>query len=213
MSVRALHAELNAVRALVGDGLAEVTGAAGDPGQFWIRSACARLTALDGVLVEAAGGLATPVIAAAATVVSFGAVALSAALAQAAGLSGIAVLVVVGLVLVTLLGAASRMSRRLRVALGRRRLDRAGTPPLGARPHDASAHVGLIVVPDALLRARVRLVSATLRQAGSRHWTVPELRTAARTDPLRRLAHADLLLCQAIDCLERYLDDLAKEWP
>ncbi|MEU4428669.1 hypothetical protein AB0F81_49340, partial [Actinoplanes sp. NPDC024001] len=77
MSVRALHAELNAVRALVADGLAEVTGAADDPGQFWIRSACARLTALDRVLIEAAGGLAVPVQAAAATVVSFGAVALA----------------------------------------------------------------------------------------------------------------------------------------
>jgi hypothetical protein len=211
MPVRALHAELNAVRALVADGLAQVNGAAVDPGQFWIRSACTRLTALDGILVEVAGGLATPALAAAATVVSFGALALTAALAQAAGLAAGAVLIVLGLVLVTLAGTTFGVRRRVRVALGRRRLERAGTPPLGARPHDASAHIGLIVVPDALLRARVRLVSAALRQVGARHWTVPELRLAARTDPtVRRLAHADLLLCQAIDCLERYLDDLAK---
>ncbi|WP_328460982.1 hypothetical protein OHA21_31320 [Actinoplanes sp. NBC_00393] len=214
MAVHALHAELNAVRALVADGLAEVTGASGDAGQFWVRSACARLTAVDAVLVEAAGGLAGPVQAIAATVVSFGAVALTAALAQAAGLGLGGVLVVAAVVLLALFGVASRLCRPVRMALGRRRLARAGTPPLGARTLHVSAHIGLIVVPDELLRARVRLVSATLRQVGSRHWSVPELRLAARTDPtVRRLAHADLLLCQAIDCLERYLDDLAKGWP
>ena len=55
---------------------------------------------------------------------------------------------------------------------------------------------------------------ATKRLCEAEGIPVPRLRVAARTDPtVRRLAHADLLLCQAIDCLERYLDDLAKGWP
>jgi hypothetical protein len=214
MSVRALHAELNAVRALVADGLAEVNGAAGDPGQFWIRSACLRLTAVDAALIEAAGTVALPLRVAAGSIVSFGAVALCAAGARAAGLGATGMLVVSALAMTTLLIAASLVDRRLRTALGRRRLDRAGQPALPPRPAEASPRSGLIVVPESLERARVRLVSAALRQVGAARWTVPELRLAARSEPtVRRLAHADLLLCQAIDCLERYLDDLAKGWP
>jgi hypothetical protein len=215
MSVRTLHAELNAVRALVADGLAEVNGAAGDPGQFWIRSACLRLAAVDAVLIEAAGTVATPLWIAAGTTVSFGTVALFATLAEAAGLGPAATLVITGLVVAALLIAAQPLSRWIRAGLGRRRLARAATPGTATRSGGApDDHIGLIVVPESLERARVRLVSATLRQVGAGNWTVPRLRLAARSDPtVRRLAHADLLLCQAIDCLERYLDDLAKGWP
>jgi hypothetical protein len=78
MSGRALPADLAAVRALVADGLAEM-GDAGGTGQVWIRSACARLTTLDGVLTEAAGVLAAPVQVAAVTVATFLVVAGSAA--------------------------------------------------------------------------------------------------------------------------------------
>ncbi|MEV6298939.1 hypothetical protein AB0M02_05965 [Actinoplanes sp. NPDC051861] len=241
MPVRALHTEINAVRALVADGLAEVSDATGDPDQFWIRSACLRLTAVDAALVEAAGTISAPVSVAAGSLITFGTVALVAALAQAAGFGtfvvvGLVTVVLLGAVLLgavrlgavrlgsvslgsvslgsVLLGAVPFMRSRARAALGRRRLARAGLPDVAERPGSGLADIGLIVVPESLERARVRLVSAALRQAGAERWTVPEIRLAARTDPaLSRLAHADLLLCQAIDCLERYLDDLAKGWP
>ncbi len=51
-------------------------------------------------------------------------------------------------------------------------------------------------------------MSVALRRAGVDDWTVPALRRAIRTDPvIRRLAHADQLLCQAIDCVERHLGE------
>ncbi|MEU4688117.1 hypothetical protein [Actinoplanes sp. NPDC023714] len=196
----ALHAELNAVRALVSHGLAEV-GTAAEAGQFWVRSAAARLAAVDAVLTEAAGVVSLPVQALAMGAVSFAAVLLSASAARAAGLATAGTLIVVVLTLVILACLTPWAGRRLRIALGRRRLG----------PIPALTGPVLISVPELLARARVRLVSAALRHVGSGRWTSPELRLAARTDPVtRRLAEADLLLCQAVDCLERYLDDLAK---
>ena len=247
MSGRALHAELNAVRALVSDGLAAT--AAGDVSQFRVRSACARLASVDALLVEAAGVLAAPVRVGLATLVCFPAVALAAAAARAAGQGTAGMLTATGLVLLAVLAATPWADRRVRVAVGRRRLARAGHPapgragaarrglpaapilekpdpatPAEAPARDPAAAIGrvpapasrspLAGVPGLLLTARVRLVSATLRQAGSGRWSPPELRHAARTDPaVRRLAEADLQLCQAVDCLERYVDDLAKGWP
>lgn len=262
MSVRALHAELTAVRALVSDGLAAAVTA--DVGQFWVRSACARLTSADELLVEAAGVLTAPVRTGLATLLAVPAITLAASAAQAAGLGTTGMLVVTGLVLLALLAATPWADRRLRIGVGRRRLARAGaaarmprpegrtgttdrtpadTPastraetadrqqaagpgrqqaaagdpePVGAagRVPAGTPRLPLAGVPESLLRARVRLVSATLRQAGSGRWSTPELHHAARTDPVvRRLAAADLLLCQAVDCLERYFDDLAKGWP
>ncbi|GLY04591.1 hypothetical protein [Actinoplanes sp. NBRC 101535] len=205
MAVRALHAELSAVRALVADGLAEVTGATSDPGRFWIRSACARLALLDEVLVEAAGVPQAWIRLPVATVACFATVATAVALAGLAGLGIAGTLLAAGVALLVLAAATPWVWRRAVRALGRRRL--------GGLP-DKSPAVLLHDVPESLIRARGRLVSATLRQAGSGHWSVAELRHAARADPvIRRLAHADLLLCQAIDCLERHLDDLANGWP
>ncbi|MEU8656648.1 hypothetical protein [Actinoplanes philippinensis] len=89
-----------------------------------------------------------------------------------------------------------------------------GYPPSTASPAGGGPEVaaGLAGVPDRLLRARVRLVSAALRQVGADSWTAPELRRAIRTDPVvRRLALADQLLCQAVDCVERHLGDLRKD--
>ena len=64
----------------------------------------------------------------------------------------------------------------------------------------------LAEVPDELLRARVRLVSAALRRAGSGRWTVPVLvRLASDDRPIIRLAAADRALCQAVDFLEIHL--------
>jgi hypothetical protein len=228
MSARALPAELAAVRALVADGLAEI-GDAGDAGQVWIRSATARLTALDGVLAEAAGVLAAPTRVIAVTLVTFLVVAGSAALAGAIGLGSGGILVVTGTALLIAFIVTRWAGRHVRTLIGRRRLARAAARPspvpapspaaggeLGQpTPSHGSAGTpgtGLAGVPDRLLRARVRLVSAALRQAGAGSWSAPELRRAIRTDPVvRRLAHADQLLCQAVDCVERHLGDLRKD--
>jgi hypothetical protein len=64
------------------------------------------------------------------------------------------------------------------------------------------------VIRDELVRARVRLVSAALREAGSRRWSVPVLtRLAADHATIARLAEADRTLCQAIDFIEIYLTE------
>ena len=198
--VRALPAELDAVRALVADGLDQIARTADDLEQHWIRSACARLAEADAVLAEVVRGRSGLISLLGTTAVTFGVVAGAAALARLAGAGPAGTLVAVGL----LLAAALRL-----IPVPRRR--RAGTSVPPTRP-DTPGY-GLTEVPEPLLRARVRLVSAALRRAGSANWRMPALRRAVAGDPvLDRLARADLLLCQAIDCLERYLDDLAKDW-
>ncbi|MEU8240340.1 hypothetical protein AB0C07_19000 [Actinoplanes missouriensis] len=200
----ALHAELAAIRALVSHGLAEVTGA-NEIGQFWVRSACARLAAIDALLTEAAGaGAATGVRALALGAASIGAVLLTTSVARA---SVAGMLAAAALILVALAGVTPRAAHRARMMTGRRRLARLPAP---AAPGHTPERPGLISVPEELQHARVRLVSAVLRHVGTDRWTAPELRLAARTDPVaRRLAGADLLLCQALDCLERYLFDIS----
>ncbi|GIE27037.1 hypothetical protein Ait01nite_000820 [Actinoplanes italicus] len=219
MSGRALPAELAAVRALVADGLAEM-GEVGDAGQVWIRSASARLTALDGVLTEAAGVLAAPVQVAAVTMATFLVVAGSAALAGALGFSGGGVLAFTGAAVLIMFAALPYAGRRVFGLVGRRRLARSAAVPAhrSARPAPPGPAIvrhpeaALAQASDRLLRARVRLVSAALRRAGADDWTTPGLRRAIRTDPvIRRLAHADQLLCQAVDCLERHLGDQRKD--
>jgi hypothetical protein len=249
MSARVLHAELAAVRALVADGLAEI-GDAGDAGQVWLRSAAARLTALDGVLAEAAGVLAAPVQVIIMTIMTFLVVTGSAALAGTLGLNGGGILAMSGTALLIAFAVIARAARPVHILIGHRRLARAvsprptaaarswSTPPLsspapspftpsprspgraalpeagraGVPGRDTMDDAGLAGVPDRLLRARVRLVSAALRHVGAGRWSAPQLRRAIRTDPVaRRLAHADQLLCQAVDCVERHLGDLRKE--
>ncbi|MFI1992300.1 hypothetical protein [Actinoplanes sp. NPDC020271] len=199
-SVRALPAEIGAVRALIADGYDEVIRRAGDLEQFWIRSACAQLAAADAELA-AVPGRRTPVISVlTTTVVTAAVVAGSAALARATGGGLLAALTYSGLLLIMALHIAGVLRRR-------------GTAPALPAPPDTPGP-GLAEVPYALERARVRLVSATLRRAGRANWRAPALRRALDSDPvLGRLARADLQLCQAIDCLERYLDDLSKDWP
>ncbi|MEU4159831.1 hypothetical protein [Actinoplanes sp. NPDC026670] len=233
MSVRALSTELAAVRAMVADGLAEI-GDAGDAGQVWLRSATARLTAFDGVLTEAAGVLAAPARVLVLSVVTFLLVAGSAAIAGTLGLGAGGVLAGSGATLLIAAAAAPWAGRHVHFLIGRRRLTHAAParplaapglgpaapglgpagPGLGAAgpPSRGRGAAGLAGVPDRLLRARVRLVSAALREAGVGNWSAPELRRAIRTDPVvRRLAHADQLLCQAVDCVERHLGDLRKD--
>jgi hypothetical protein len=247
MSGRALPAELAAVRALVADGLTEI-GDAGDAGQVWIRSASARLTALDGVLAEAAGVLAAPVQIAAVTAATFLVVAGSAAVAAALGFGSGGVLAISGIALLLVLVSTPYAGRHAFILIGRRRLARAAASPrtrralpspadlsAGAAPSppprssadpspyslagsspstgfDRRSEAGTERTVEGLLRARVRLVSAGLRQAGADNWAAPRLRRAIRTDPvIRRLAHADQLLCQAVDCFERHLGDQRKD--
>ncbi|BEL12068.1 hypothetical protein Q0Z83_102590 [Actinoplanes sichuanensis] len=205
MSVRALSTELAAVRVMVADGLAEI-GDAGDAGQVWLRSATARLTAFDGVLTEAAGVLAGPTRVLVLTLATFLLVAGSTALAGALGLGTGGVLALAGGTLLIAAAAAPWASRHVYSLIGRRRLSRTTPGP--------AAEAGPAGLPERLSRARVRLVSAALRQAGAGNWSAPELRRAIRTDPVvRRLAYADQLLCQAVDCVERHLGDLRKDSP
>ncbi|MEV4274941.1 hypothetical protein [Actinoplanes xinjiangensis] len=207
MSARPLPAELAAVRALVADGLAEI-GDAGDTGQVWLRSATARLTAFDQMITEAAGVLAAPTRLTLVTLATFLVVAGSAALAGALGLGSGGTLALSGTTLLIMFAAIPWAGRHVHTLTGRRRLARASPRAGRATPPEA----GLAGVPDRLLQARVRLVSAALRQAGAGNWSAPELRRAIRTDPvIRRLAHADQLLCQAVDCVERHLGDLRKD--
>jgi hypothetical protein len=199
-SVRGLPAELCAVRALIADGLAEITRAADDLEQFWIRSAVARLAAADATLAGLTESGAVPVSLLITTAVTAGVVAGTAALARVAGAGPAGVLAACGLLLVAALHVTGLLRRR-------------GVPPVVPSPPETPG-LGLIEVPASLDRARVRLVSAALRRAGPVNWPVPALRRAVAADPaLERLARADLQLCQAIDCLERYLDDLEKAWP
>ncbi|WP_436527244.1 hypothetical protein [Actinoplanes sp. HUAS TT8] len=198
--VRALPAELDAVRALIADGFAEVVREADDLDQFWIRSACARLAAADAELAGLLGRRSPLVSVLTTTVVTAGVVAGSAALARVTGGGLPAALAFAGLLLIMALHLAGVLRRR-------------GTAPALPVPPDRPGP-GLVEVPFALERARVRLVSAGLRRAGRANWRAPALRRALSGDPvLGRVARADLLLCQAIDCLERYLDDLSKGWP
>ncbi len=198
--VRALPAEIGAVRALIADGFDEVIRESDDLDQFWIRSACGRLAAADAELAGLPGRFSPLLPVLTTTVVTALVVAGSAALARVTGGGLLTALVVAGLLLIMALHIAGVLRRR-------------GTAPALPPPPDMPGP-GLTEVPSALERARVRLVSAGLRRAGRANWRAPALRRTLTADPvLARLARADLLLCQAIDCLERYLDDLSKDWP
>lgn len=220
----ALYAELAAVRTMVADGLSGI-GEAGDTGRIRMRSVSARLAAFDSAVTEAAGVLTAPVRVLAVTLVTFPVAAGAATLAAAAGLGAAGVLLLAATVLLAVLAVSPWAARRARTVLGHHRLRRAAHPHAAARSHTV-AHfhaagsaeaeeresVRLAAVAERLVRARVRLVSAALRHAGSENWTVARLRPALRTDPVvRRLADADQLLCQAVDCIERHLDDLRKD--
>jgi hypothetical protein len=193
------------VRALVADGRARLRESTGDPGQFWPESALGRLTTVDDDLLLAAGDLggwtrtliATPIM-----------LAVAAVAALVTGELGFSTFWIVacswaGAVLVEF--PVRRRLGKLGPELGRRRLDRAASIA-SSRPRD------LADLPEALVRARVRLVSVALREAGSKHWDAPYLaRAAAREPTLFRLAEADMMLCQAIDFLEIYLAADTKE--
>ncbi len=198
--VRVPHTELGAVRALIAESFDEIVRTADDLDQFWIRSACGRLAEADAMLATVPGRRSGPISVLITTVVTAGVVAGSAALVRAAGGGPVVALVLAVLLLIVAFQVAGLLRRR-------------GAAPVLPEVPKAPGP-GLIEVPFALERARVRLVSAGLRRAGRANWRTPALRRALSDDPASaRIAEADLLLCQAIDCLERYLDDLSKDWP
>jgi hypothetical protein len=197
MSRRQLYQDLAAVRALVADGRDRLHESVGDLDQFWLNSARRRLESVDKFLIAAAGGLngwARTAIGAAAMLV---AAAATAVLAGALGFPAFWVVACSWVVAVLVELPVRRRVARLAPAVGRRRLDRAAAP---RRTRELAS------LPEALVRARVRLVSTALRQAGSKHWRAAYLARAAADDPtMFWLSEADLLLCQAIDYLEQYL--------
>jgi hypothetical protein len=208
MSRRQLYQDLAAVRALVADARARLRESTGDLDQFWLNSARTRLASIDDFLISAAGGLgpwARTLIGAAALAVG------AAATALIAGGLGFSTLWVVVAAWAVGLVAESIVRRRIaKVApmFGRRRLARAA-PAAGPRSASPQDLAGL---PGDLERARVRLVSSTLRVVGAKHWRPAYLARAAAEDPtVFWLAEADTLLSQAIDHLEQYLAADTKE--
>ena len=206
MSRRRLYQDLAAVRALVADGRARLRESTGDLDQFWLNSARARLASADQFLIAAAGGLngwARTAIGAAAMLIG---ATLTAVVTKALAFPAFWVIACSWVVAVLVELPVRKRTARLAPALGRRRLERAATPVTPSRPRDLTG------LPDALVTARVRLVSTALRQAGSKHWRPSYLARAAADDPVMFwLAEADLVLCQAIDHLEQYLAADTKE--
>ena len=208
MSRRQLYGDLNAVRALVAGVLSHLDGAVGDLDQYWLNSARHRLRSADGFLVAAAGGITgwtrTGISAVAMLLTGWA----TAAGTTAAGFSPAWVIVTTVFVAALVDYPVRRATFPLADALDRRRLARTARPLPAAKPGPGELDAAL--VPRLL--ARVRLVSAALRQVDSRRWHSPYLaHLTAEHRSIRRIAEADLLLCQAIDFLEIYLDRHAKE--
>jgi hypothetical protein len=199
MSRRQLRGELDAVRALVGAGRDRVAEACGTDDHPWLAGIRARLDALaDDLLVTAAGGLATPARVALEIAAALGCGAAVAGLTTVLGLGPAWVITVTAIAVVAAVVGVAPLIERLSVARDRRRAVPAVSPSLPAR---------LDHVPGDLRRARVQLVSAALRYAGRRErWRSPALRSLISSDrAARRLARADVVLCQAIDQLDTYL--------
>lgn len=207
MSRRQLYHDLAAVRALVADGRERMREATGDLDQYSLNSARQRLASIDESLIGAAGGFGDwprTLIGTAAVLVG---AAVAALVTRTLGFPVFWVVACSWLVAFAAEVPARRWTiTRLVPALGRRRLARAAAPIASGAPHDLA---GLI---ELLATARVRLVSAVLRSAGSAHWRPRYLARAAAQQPVAALlSEADTLLCQAIDHLEQYLADETKE--
>ncbi|GAA2605857.1 hypothetical protein Adu01nite_37900 [Paractinoplanes durhamensis] len=163
------------------------------PEDFWVTSALVRVRGLDGMLVAAAGGLSAwsrTLISSALVFPLLWAVAWA---AGAVGLGAVWVIVLTVLALAVAMPALLWVTGRLSRTVDSRRMG----------PAPAAGEAGKEDVVEVLLRARVRLVSAALRQVGSRRWDAGHLTRLVHTDRVvSRIADADLLLCQAIDFLE-----------
>ena len=188
-------ADLDEVRTLVAEASNRLSPDLDDPRVLAVRK---RLEAVDAALVAAAGGVSEWAGRAVELLLAFGVSWGVAAAAGAIGFGTAWVIVTTVLVLLSVLTLAAKIGLRIGEALGPRRLARVRRPVRVGR--------GLTAVRDELLHARVRLVSAALRQVDSRRWQAPYLLWKVDDDrALRRIAHADLLLCQAIDHLEACL--------
>jgi hypothetical protein len=202
MSRRDFYADLHAVRALVAEGLGQLDSTLDD---YFVNSARHRLRDLDAMLVAAAGGLSVWSRLAIGVPLTFAAVWAASAGAHAAGLPAAWVIVAAVLVLMGVQSLVGRVTDRISASVDRRRMARAPRP---AQPFRVTVVTPgeLTEVPDALPRARVRLVSAALRQVDRDRWRSPALLRLVRSDPrFSRIAEADLLLCQSIDYLQIYL--------
>ena len=196
MSRRQLDHDLAAVRGLVAAGRERM----GELDDYWLNSVRARLASIDELLIRAAGGLGGW----SRQAIGAGSMALAALVggagAEALGFSTFWVVAGAWLVALVVEVPVRGWAARRAVVIARRRLERA------AGPAEAVRVGGLADLPEVLARARVRLVSAALREAGSKHWQVARLRGAVAVEPtMRWLAQADQLLCQSIDYLEEYL--------
>lgn len=191
----ARHADLAAVRRSVADAADRLTS-----GDRRVRAAHDRLVEIDRVIGSATGGVPDGLRRAAEPVLAFPAGWGAATAATAAGLPGPWVIVTTVLVVMLTLWAAAVAGDRLH----RRRSDAVRR----ARP--VSARRDLVAVHADLVDARVRLVSAGLRRLDPAHWRAAHLVPRIGADRvLREVAHADLLLCQAVDHLERCLGEEA----
>jgi hypothetical protein len=224
MSRRPLDQDLAAVRGL----LAVARERVGDLDNYWLNSARRRLESIDELLIRAAGGLGGWIRTAIGASAMLGGALAGGVVTRALGLPTFWVVACSWVVAAVVELPVRRWTARRSVVIARRRLDRAAatvgsTPPGGpADPPEvlgrtagtvASTPVGgLADLPDVLGRARVRLVSAALRQVGSKRWRVPYLRRAVAVEPaMFFLSRADELLCQSIDYLEEYLAADRKE--
>lgn len=200
MSRRGVHADLNAVRALVAEGRSRLDRAAAQPGQEWLTSVRDRLVVVDGLLVDAAGGVPRWVWGAIVVVPVALVVWAVTAVAEVIGIDPswritLAVVIPAGIE-----AGLLRLARRVTPAFNRRRLAQVREP----RPYEVKDDD----LREPLLQARVRLVSTVLRQVDSARWRSPYLRRLVTDETtMNRLAEADLALCQAVDHLEIFLDE------
>jgi hypothetical protein len=201
MARRQLCRDLNDVRGLVADGLARLEEISAGSADYWVQSALIRVRGLDAMLVAAAGGLSGWSRTLISSVLAFPLVWGAAWAGNAVGLPApwviVTTVVVLSAAMPGLLWVTGRISRA--IDSGR----------IGAAPPGGDVLKGdLDEVAEVLVRARVRLVSAALRQVDSRRWEAGTLTRLARQDRvLSRIADADLLLCQAIDFLEIYVGE------
>jgi hypothetical protein len=206
MSRRLLYQDLAAVRAPVVAEHDRLRAAVGDTDEFWIATALSRLSVVEDRLFRAVGELGGWTRTLLALPAMLAGAAVTALVTRALGVPVLWIVVCSWVVAAAVEFPVRGRLTRLSPSLGRRRLDRFAVRPAPEGTADLTA------LPEALARARVRLVSAALREAGSKHWRPPYLSRAVALQPvLFRLAEADMLLCQAIDCLEIYLDADAKE--
>jgi hypothetical protein len=206
---RALHAELNAVRTLVADALTALDGKVDEPLLVVVDGARDRLREADRHLVAAAGGISPWAGVCLYAPAVFAAAAATAAGSRAIGLPAAWVIVTVVVATLLVLVALVALTGRIGARVNSRRLARAPGPAPGpGRARSVIDDGRLTAVPEPLSRARVRLVSAALRQVSPGDWRSPYLRHLAAGDRvIRQISIADVLLCQALDSLDAALDE------